>query len=225
MEGCIKENKGIMILALVDFVLITASGIYFGCKVWQMIPLWVSLVVMIMQTKVNRYAFILGGCNSIWYAAVYFSQELYASAAYVLFFSATLQFVCFWNWSRHAYKNSAYLKKMSLKHRILLGAGLLFAWILMLGIFAGMESPYMLLDNTVSLLGICVTFLQVFAFIEGYIINVAACVLNVLLYIQLITDSPDQMPYLVSAVYTAVCVVISVKNAMKLYEVQQESKF
>ena len=68
------------------------------------------------------------------------------------------------------------------------------AWLLMLGIFSGMKSPYMLLDNTVSLLSICVAFLTVFALVEGYIINVAACVLSVLVYIRLISDSPDQMP-------------------------------
>ena len=43
-----------------------------------------------MQTKVNRYAFILGGCNAIWYAVVYFTQKLYATAAYALFFSGGL---------------------------------------------------------------------------------------------------------------------------------------
>ena len=48
-----------------------------------------------MQTKVNRYAFILGGCNAIWYAVVYFTQKLYATAAYALFFSAMLHFSVF----------------------------------------------------------------------------------------------------------------------------------
>ncbi len=80
-----------------------------------------------MQTKVNRYAFILGGCNAIWYAVVYFTQKLYATAAYALFFSAMLQFFSFWNWNRHAYKNSVYIKKLSAKGRLLLGGGLLLA--------------------------------------------------------------------------------------------------
>ena len=217
-----KENKTVIILALLDFVLVTGTGFYFGCKLWQMVPLLVTVIVKFMQTRVNRYAFILGGCNSIWYAVVFATQGLYATAVYTLLFSTTLQFISFWSWNRRAYKNSAYLRKMSGRNRVLCVIGLAVLWGVVFAIFSALGSPYMVLYNTVSVLGICCTLLLMFSFIEGYALNLVCEACSLWVYIQVIMDKPDQMPYLVSTVYGSVCTVISMYNACKLYSQQQK---
>jgi len=220
MKRLWKENKTVLMLALLDFVLVTGTGFYFGCKIWQIIPLWVSVVVMFLQTRVNRYAFILGGCNSVWYAVVNVTQGLYATAAYTILFSTSLQFISFWNWNRRAYKNSTYLRVLSGKYRLLLGIGFAVTWGFMFAVFAAFGSPYMVLDNTVSVLGICCSLLLLFSFVEGYAVNLVCGLCTISMYLQLILDRPDQMPYLVAAVYSTICVAISMRNAYRLYKEQ-----
>ena len=66
-----KENILKAVLILVTFLFLTASGILFKQSFLRMIPLYISLIVGLLQSNVNRYAPLIGGINSIIYAAVF----------------------------------------------------------------------------------------------------------------------------------------------------------
>lgn len=76
-------------------VLITVAAVYFPGNGYRILPLYVSLVVMLLQTNANRMCFLVGGINSVFYAAVYFSLGLYASSLYWLLFSCPIQIITF----------------------------------------------------------------------------------------------------------------------------------
>ena len=97
----------------------------------------------------------------------------------------------------------------------------LVAWVFVFAVFAAFGSPYMILDNTVSVLGMCCSLLLLFYFVEGYAVNLVCGLCSISMYLQLILDRPDQMPYLVSTIYSTICVVISMRNAFRLYKEQQ----
>ena len=82
--------------------LITAAGLYFHQDFFRILPLYVSLFVLIFSAKVNRYAFLIGGLNSILYAAVYFAYGLYGMAVYAFVFSFPIQMLSFFCWKNHA---------------------------------------------------------------------------------------------------------------------------
>ena len=62
-----KSNLPRLILLAVTAILITVTGILFRQNFLHILPLYVSLVVGILQSRANRYACLLGGLNSILY--------------------------------------------------------------------------------------------------------------------------------------------------------------
>lgn len=91
--------------------LITAAGLYFHQDFFRILPLYVSLFVLIFSAKVNRYAFLIGGLNSILYAAVYFAYGLYGMAVYALVFSFPIQMLSFFRWKSTLTSNRCSCRK------------------------------------------------------------------------------------------------------------------
>ena len=165
MEAPLKKGRYLLPI-LITAAAITAAGLWFHQNFFRILPLYVSLFVMILSAQVNRYAFLLGGLNSILYAAVYFAYGLYGMAAYALLVSFPIQIVSFLRWKKHAYRSSVELKKLTGKQRVLAAAGFTGIWVLLYLILKQAGAAYVLLDNTVTLFGICISFLQMFAFLE-----------------------------------------------------------
>ena len=85
-----KDNLPRLCLMAVTAILITVTGILFQQSFLRILPLYVSLVVGVLQSRANRYAALLGGINSILYTLVYLYLGLYASAGYAILFSFRL---------------------------------------------------------------------------------------------------------------------------------------
>lgn len=220
----LTENKKEMTAAVCVAAMVLLSGLYFGCKIWQMIPLFVStLVVMTLQMKANRYMFLVGGFNAlIGYTSVYFSQGLYASALYAVLCSGPIQLVTFALWQKKAYKHSTQLKRLTKKQILWISLGTVAAWLLMYVIFSLLGSPYLVLDNSVSLLGIIGTILSLLSYLEYTIISLACTIASVALYIDVILDQPDQIPHLIYNIYCAITTWISFRYMVKLHREQQD---
>ncbi len=78
-----KQNH-IVSLAFMGLVAIgiTVCAVIWKAAVWRILPLYVSLFVSFLNSRVDRRAFLIGGINSILYAIVYVSYGLYAMAAH-----------------------------------------------------------------------------------------------------------------------------------------------
>ena len=122
-----KKQKTIspemLVIMGVTAILIMTTGIIYKQSPLRMIPLYVSLIIALMQSGVSRYAPLIGSVNSLLYAAVYGYYRLYASMAYAVLVSCPLQVVTFINWSRNPWKGSTILKKLTNRQRILVFAG------------------------------------------------------------------------------------------------------
>jgi len=122
-----KENKlqrdgipaALALIMLATAIGITVTGIIFKQDFWRMVPLFVSLFIAFMNTRVNRYAPLVGGLNSVLYALVYFSYGLYSSAAYAFFVSMTLQMVTFIRWNKKPLGNSTELRRLKVWQMIM----------------------------------------------------------------------------------------------------------
>ena len=110
-------------LLAVSAVMITLTGILFHQRVLLMIPLYVSLVVGLLQSRASRFSYLLGGLNCIIYTVAYMIMGLYAQAVSTLLWSCPIQLVTFWQWSRHSYKQSTEFKRMRPIHWILGSVG------------------------------------------------------------------------------------------------------
>lgn len=219
----LKKNLSSFILIGCTAILITITGIYFKQSFFRMLPLYISLMVAQLQSRVNRYGSLLGSMNSLIYAAVYVYYALYGSVLSALLVSFPIQLLTFIRWNKNKWEQSTVLKRMKPKYLILLL--LLFAVVLIVMWWALplLGAQYVFLDSTATVLGTLTSFLTMFAFVEYTFFMVAGCVLNLVLYIQMLQDSPETITFLVFGVYSLICAVIGAVRATKLYKSQQKT--
>ncbi len=212
----------IFILMGITGVLITIAGVYYKQDFLRILPLYISLIIASLQSRVNRYASLLGSVNSLLYGAVYIFYGIYASAISAFLFSFPIQMLTFIRWNKNKWKHSTLLRKLSNKQRALIVAGFVILLVVLWIVLPLMGSQYVLLDSITNLLGILIYFLTMFAFVEYTFLMVINGVIGIVLYIQMIPQTPEIMSYLIFSVYSFICIVFAFFNARKLYNNQQK---
>ncbi len=181
-----KKDIFIFILMFCTAVLITVTAVYFNQKFLLIMPLYVSLIIGMLQSKVNRYSCLLGSANSIIYGIVYFYYNLYASALSAVLFSCPIQLITFIRWNKHKRGNSTKLNKLTLKQKLFLVAGYVVLLVLMWILLPLIGSEYVFLDSASNILGIFIYFLTMFAFIEYTFCMIINGILTIILYVTMI---------------------------------------
>lgn len=222
MKNTTRKRIAFLMPIITVAILLTITGICFHQSFLKILPLFVSLFVMALSANVNRYALLLGGINSILYAVIYFSYQLYGMAAYALFVSFPIQAISFILWRKHAYRQSVTLKKLTVRQRLAMFIGFLVAWFVLYIFLRKSGASYALLDNTVTLFGVLISVLQMLAYIEYTYLMIPNGIVTCALYIQMLFRSPEQTTYLIFSIYSLVCVVRQYINAKKLYQVQNK---
>ena len=206
-----KDNAPLLCGMAVTAIGITAAGL-----------LYVSLVIGLLQSRMIRYASLMGGVNSILYALVYAHYHLYASAAYALLVSCPIQIVTFIRWSRKPWGQSTVFRELTAKQRIVIGAvfaGLLVGLGIMLPRLGG---EHTFLDSAVTLLGILTSVLTMLSYKEYALLMVAGGVFSSALYIAMLPEHPEQATYLIFNLYSLICCTLASFRIRKLYLEQQQ---
>ena len=216
-----KSNLPRLILLVITAILITVTGILFRQNFLHILPLYVSLVVGILQSRANRYVCLLGGLNSILYTIVYVYLGLYASAGYAILFSFPLQIITFILWSRRKEGESTRFRRMSPLFRLFVLLGFIVSSVALGFVLKAAGSSHQLLDNLSSLMGILITILTMFAFVEYTWLMLPSGLLNIALNIATMQTNPEQITYVVFSVYSMICVTIQFFCVRRLYAEQQ----
>lgn len=205
-----KENTFLAVLVSVTAVLILISGIYFKQEILKMLPLFISLIIMVLSAQVNRYSLLLGSVNSLIYCYYYYTTQLYSTLAYALVVSFPLQLIAFINWSKNSKGSITELKKMSNKQRIFTFALCVTAWIALYLIFSFLGSPYIILDNTSTLFGVIITILTMLRFSEYATLQLLNGLITILLHINIMaTGNLSNITYLIFSIYSYICVIMA----------------
>ena len=216
-----KKDIFVFVLMGITAVSITAAGIYFHQSFLNILPLYNSLVVGMLQSRVNRYASLVGSINSLLYGAVYFYYGLYGSLFSAVLFSFPIQLLTFLRWNKNKWKHSTVLRKLTAKQRILLAVGCIATLAAMWIVLPLIGSQYVFLDSITNIIGIVIYFLTMFAFVEYTFLMVINGVIGIALYIQMLGESPEMTTYLIFSVYSFICIVLAFFQARKIYINQQ----
>lgn len=219
-----KQNKGLLILLSVTAILITVTGIIFKQDFFNMLPLYISLVVYVLQANVNRIAYLVGAVNSIIYAAVYIHYSLYASAASAVCMSFTVQIITYFLWKKRACGKSTRFRKLTNIKRVILLFAMVCAWVIINFFLSKTNAAYKELDTALSIIGFANSFLTMFAFIEYAPLMVISQALSIILYSVMMLEHPEQITYLVFACYGLSCQIFAFKNVISTYNKQQKEK-
>ncbi len=212
-----------MIPLAVMAVLITTAGIIFHQSFFRILPLYISLLVMILQSKVSRYAYLLGGLNSILYSIVYFYYGLYGIAAQAFLFSFPMQIITFFNWKKKTEKETVKFRRMNKGQSVFCIAMFAVIWVGLYFTLKHFGSDYAVLDNTVTLFGAFTSVLTALTFIEYAYMTLFGAILNVFLYIQVIPAHHEQVTYLIYSIYSLVCVSLHFARVLRIWKNQQSS--
>lgn len=218
-----KKDIFIFILMGCTAALITAAGIYHQQSFLRILPLYVSLIIAMLQSRVNRYASLLGSINSLLYGAVYFYYNLYASAFSAILFSFPIQLLTFIRWNKNKWEHATVLRKLSGKQRILLSLGYIVALAAMWIVLPLIGSQYVFLDSVTNLLGILIYFLTMFAFVEYTFLMIINGIIGIALYVTMLEATPETVTYLIFSVYSFICIVFAFFEARKLYRKQKNN--
>lgn len=202
-------------------VLITVTGILFKQSFINILPLYISLCVALLQSGVNRTAYLIGALNSLLYAVVYAHFKLYASAVYAVLFSSTIQFATYFLWSRRPQGQATLFRAMTPRRRLLLTAAFALAWGLLYLILSTTDSGYRILDISTSLLGILVSVLTMLAYIEYVPLMILSLLINIALHLSMMREHPAQITYLIYSLFSLYCQFKALKRVMALYKQQQ----
>lgn len=219
-----KKDVFIYFLMAVTGILITVTGIYYKQSFLRILPLYNSLIIAMLQSRVNRYSNLFGSINSILYAAVYMYYGLLASALQAILFSFPMQLITFIRWNKNKWEKSTVLRKLTWKQRSLLLIGYLAALLVMWKVLPLFGAKYVFLDSATNLLGIVVLFLTMFAYTEYTVCMIINGVIGIILYIAVLNETPETAPFLIFSVYSFVCVAFAYFEAKKLYKKQNEAE-
>lgn len=223
-------KKLLSILSSRRFLLIlTALGItvtycIFPSPFYLVLPLYISLFVNLLTSKASRYAFLIGGLNSILYTVTYISFGIYMQAFYAFFFSFVMQILTFFNWKKRAYKNSTVFRRMTPRLYFIIIGSFVLTFIGSFTVLTLLGSSYIFLDTFTSLLGILVTVMHLFSFREAPFVHALSSTISLVLSITMAVDDPTRLPFLISSCYGAICVWRSIFAIWRLYKEQQATQ-
>ena len=197
------------LVAIGLLILIVTTGIILKTHPIKVIPLCISCFVMLMQSKVNRFAFLLGGLNSILYGFSSILMQLYVGAASAFLVSFPLQIITFINWNKNTHNGVTETKKLTNKGRVLLFAIMSGAWVVLFLIFSGFGSPFIVLDNTASVLGVVTTVLCMIRYSEYAILQFIGSLITLALNVSVSLADISNLVSVFMTVYSLVCIAIA----------------
>ena len=209
-------------------VAVTGASILFFAILRQQsfiktLPTMVTLLVMLLSARANRYTFLLGGLNSLVYAYVYWGTGVYFSACSAVLISFPLQMVSFFNWKKHASnKTGTNFVCLSAKKTVLVLLLLIPAWaVAYFGLGSHIKGSYPALDCYLFVASILCSVLSALRIIQSPYINAVSCVLNLTMWGMITAQSPENINYVFISLYNLIMVTEAAVVWTKKYKEQK----
>lgn len=220
----VKGGKALSVvnncLAAAVFILILVAGIITRQMFIKLLPSLISVAVYLLSARVSRFAFLVGGLNSVLYAAGFLMEGVYGSFLSAILFSFPVQIYTFFAWRKHAYKQATEFRRMKVKNEVLLGIGTAVCWAAAYFIALQIGSAkQQFFDMGVLVVGIIVQLLTAGAFMEAVVFNVINSVVNTGLWISsMAAGDIANVTYLIINLFSFYCVIISSVKWVMLYK-------
>ena len=214
-----KQNKILAILLSVTFVLILTTGIIFKQYWLKLLPLFISLIIMALSAKVNRYSFLLGSFNSLLYCYYYFSEGLMSNLLYAILVSFPLQLISFFTWHRKSKGSITELKKMTPLQLVIGITAILAGWATLFTTVSLINgASYSLLDSITTTLGITITILSMLRFSEYALLQIINGMITIFMHVSIFFDGkPENITYIIFSVYSFICVIMALVRMHKTH--------
>lgn len=191
----------------------SSSNGAFWYQALKTFPALLTLVVQLWMITANRYAFLLAGLNATIYGIIYFIEGVPFSGVYALCLSAPISVYSFFQWKKHSSKDQIELQHLNVKGLACTLCSIIGLWALCyfwLSKYMVVRIP--LLDTAVFSLGVTVTVLLAFRYIEAQYLNIISITVTLIMWIVLTVQIPSNINFVVINAYNLYCVVQAAIN-------------
>lgn len=204
---------------------ILISAIVFKQMVIKVVPLFVSLLVMLLSSRANRFTFLLGAANSVIYIIGYIMEGVYGQVAQAVF-GIVMMLIAYFRWKKDAYGKSTHFRSFSIRGKILLTLVICAAWATASFVLWKMNGTAVVFDGLTMVLGFAVNILNVWGFIEVPFINLIASFMQSIMWVQIIFANGNYAAatYFVSNLYNLYMIARTAIKWCSLYKEQQAKK-
>lgn len=213
-----------IVLISVVFVAILFCGIWFKQSWIRTLPCLVTLVVLLLSAHANRWGYLLGGLNSIFYAIGYIQLRVYGQAALALLVSLPIQLFTVFYWSRNKTGKKVSMKRLNAKSGSFVAGGTVLVWLVGWLVFSLLKDFNPPLSSLTFVVGLLASLLAMLAFVESCFVNLLNYLVSTAMNILLVIDSLSNMTYLIIGVYGIIQSLRSCTIWIGLYRAQKREK-
>ena len=225
----------VMIISFAVYNTVTAvvNGSYSG-ELWlfllttviKTIPTLGTLVILLLQAQAKRIAFLLGAANASIYGIAYILMGLYFSATSALLISVPIPIATYFSWKKNSTGAVVRFKSMKLWQLAATVAIILAGWA---ACYFGLSktgimpaSNYAILDTLTFSIGVVVTVIITFRFIESQYINAVSCFIGLVMQILIASKDPMSINFVVISCYNLFRVSQAAYNWTRQYIYQKK---
>ena len=188
----------------------------------KVLPLFFSLLIMLLNSRANRIGFILGAINSCIYIIGYLMEGVYGSVASTAF-GIVIMLITYFRWKSKAYGKATVFRRFSARGRVLLALALCVAWALVSFVLRIMGGTATVIDGLTMVLGFAINILSIVAYVEAPFLNIISGLSQFALWVQIvfINGNYAAMTYLVYSIYCSYMIIRTFYRWRALYREQQ----
>ena len=167
------------------------------------LPTLVTLIVQILLVRANRAAFLIGGFNTLLYGVSFYCESLYFSLFKAIVITAPIQFFSYFRWKKKSGEGSPCIRALSTPMRIMIILGALVGWLLCFKLLGGVISNgrFIGADSLVFIIGVAVPILSAFGYADSQYLNIAACVITLVMWIAITVEEPQNINFVLISAY------------------------
>lgn len=182
-------------------ILLTVLSVIFKQMFIKVLPCYISLAVMFLQARANKFCFLFGALNSIIYAVGYYLEGVYASLAEALVLSFPIQLITFFTWKRNEEKAQSKTRNLTLKQALITAAAFVVVWIGMYFVFKALGDSSPILDNSIFVLGLVIYLYTLFGIVESRLLLILSCCISLTMWIVKTVSDVKSITYVLLSVY------------------------
>lgn len=211
---------GDIVPMLVTAVLIIFFSISQRQSFIKTLPTLITLFVLILTARANRIAFVIGGANSVLYGISYYSEGLYFSAVSNALISAPIMFYSYFNWKKNSLASRPQMLMLTAKKRVAVASAMLALWVLCLKLLGGavFTGRFVWLDSLSFAVGITVTLLSAFRYVDAQYINLLSCTVTFVMWVAVSFEHPQNINFVIISAYNLFRVSQAAINWTKIYK-------
>jgi len=201
---------------------ILICAIIFKQMVIKVLPLFFSLLIMLLNSRANRIGFILGSINSCIYIIGFVMEGVYGTVASTAF-GIVIMLISYFRWRKNPYGQATVFRRFSLRGRLLLALILCMAWAGTSFALWEMGGTATVIDGLTMVLGFATNILTIVAYVEAPFLNVISSLCSFALWLQIVFINRNYaaMTYLVYSVYCSYMIMRTFCRWLSLYKEQQ----